>query len=64
MTGIWRFYLDEDRRWRWQRLTADRTVLSESRHAYAEYEGCLASARSEGYVFEPAQEKLARGRAR
>lgn len=58
MNNIWRFYVDQDRRWRWQRLSADRSLISESRAAYKEYENCLANAKEEGYVFHPSQDKL------
>lgn len=57
---IWRFYRDLDHRWRWQRLSAERLLISESGSGYAEYEGCLANAKEEGYVFLPSQDKLAR----
>lgn len=57
MNYIWRFYLDHDRRWRWQRLSADRVLIAESRTAYKEYESCLTSARNEGYAYQPSQEK-------
>ena len=60
MTYIWRFYMDQERRWRWQRLAADRSLVSESRTNFKEYETCLASARSEGYVFHPSQDKVGR----
>jgi hypothetical protein len=60
MTYIWRFYMDQERRWRWQRLAADRSLVSESRTNFKEYESCLASARAEGYVFHPSQEKVGR----
>jgi hypothetical protein len=59
MNYIWRFYVDQDRRWRWQRLTMDRVVVNESRTAYKEYEGCLVNAQNEGYVFHPSQAKIA-----
>ncbi|HET9403999.1 MAG TPA: hypothetical protein VFO57_05425 [Burkholderiales bacterium] len=58
MNNIWRFYVDQDRLWRWQRLAADRSLISESRAAYKEYESCLANAKIEGYVFHPSQDKL------
>ena len=63
MNIIWRFYLDPSRRWKWQRLSADRTVVAESTAAYKEYEGCLADARNHGHVFQPSQEKLIHGRS-
>ncbi|MBI3043784.1 MAG: DUF1508 domain-containing protein [Betaproteobacteria bacterium] len=64
MNYIWRFYMDQDRRWRWQRLSADRVLVAESRTAYKEYEGCLANAQVEGYVFHPSQPKLIQGQSR
>lgn len=64
MNSIWRFYVDQDRRWRWQRLATDRGVIAESRMAYKEYEKCLANAQEEGYVFHPSQAKLARANSR
>ena len=57
MNYIWRFYMDPDRRWRWQRLSADRSLISESQIGYTEYEHCVASAGNEGYVYRPSQEK-------
>jgi hypothetical protein len=64
MNHIWRFYMNQDRRWRWQRFSADRVLIAESRTAYKEYEGCLANAQDEGYVFHPSQAKVARARSR
>jgi len=58
MNAIWRFYVDQDRRWRWQRLASDRSVLSESAQAYKNYDGCMANAQSKGYVFHPSHAKL------
>jgi hypothetical protein len=63
MNIIWRFYRDPDHRWKWQRLTADRTVVAESSAAYKEYEGCLADAHANGHVFHPSHAKLAHGHA-
>lgn len=64
MNSIWRFYVDQDRRWRWQRLSADRSVVAESLAAYQEYEGCLANAKNEGYIFHPSQARLPKANAR
>jgi hypothetical protein len=61
---VWRFYMDPEHRWRWQRLSSDRSVLSESLAGYKEYAGCLANAKGEGYVFYPPQAKLLRANAR
>jgi hypothetical protein len=60
MQVTWRFFVGEDRRWRWQRLTTDRAVISESCLSYDDYECCIAAARSEGYIFEAAQANLVR----
>lgn len=60
MNLIWRFYTDQDQRWRWQHLAVDRTVIEESRTAYKVYEECLADARDKGYVFQPSQARLVR----
>jgi hypothetical protein len=57
---IWRFYTDADRRWRWQRRTADDAVLAESAAGYGDYDSCVAAAREAGYVFQASQEKLRR----
>ena len=64
MNIIWRFYVGEDQRWRWQRLSVSREVLAESPTAYSDYEGCLADARGQGYVFQPPQAGLIRSRPR
>ena len=63
MNFIWRFYIDQNQRWKWQRLSVDRTVLAESHTGYKEYEGCLANARDNGHVYQPSQAKLIRGRS-
>jgi hypothetical protein len=61
---IWRFYSDPTHAWRWQRISADRTVVSESQRSYKNYEGCLADARDKGYVFQAPQPKSNKGRLR
>ncbi len=63
MNIIWRFYMDPNQRWKWQRLSADRSVVSESASAFGEYDGCLADARENGHVFEPSQPRLVHGRS-
>ena len=55
MNLIWRFYRDQERQWRWQRLSVAQAVVAESTHAYKEYEGCVANAQGQGYVFQPPQ---------
>jgi hypothetical protein len=64
MNAIWRFYQDEDRRWRWQQLAVDRSVLAESSKGHAEYEKCMSDAEGKGYVHVPAQGKLVRRSSR
>ena len=56
---IWRFYTDDNHRWKWQQLSVSREVITESSSAYKEYEGCVADAKSKGYVFHPSQARLA-----
>ena len=59
MNLIWRFYTDDSQRWKWQQLSVGREVITESDTAYQEYEGCVADAKSKGYVFHPSQARLA-----
>ena len=54
---IWRFYMAKDRLWRWQRVTVGGSVVDESRAAYGDFDSCVASARSNGYLFEKSQPK-------
>jgi hypothetical protein len=55
MNVIWRFFVDETNNWKWQQLSADKTVVAESPTGFAEYEACLASAKSNGHVYLPSQ---------
>ena len=59
MNLIWRFYTDDNHCWKWQQLSVSREVITESHAAYGEYEGCVADAKSKGYVFHPSQARLA-----
>ena len=52
---IWRFYRGDDRQWRWQQLSVDRGVISDSPSAHPDYEHCLADARQQGYVYQVPQ---------
>ncbi len=63
MNLIWRFYLDQERQWRWQRLSVGLAVIAESPKAYKEYEGCVANAKDQGYVFLPPQTTRVQPRA-
>lgn len=60
MNIIWRFFVGEDSRWRWQQLSTDRIVISESRDSYEQYERCISAAKARGYLYEAAQHKLPR----
>lgn len=64
MNIIWRFYSDPAHAWRWQQISADRSVVSESPQAYKSYEGCLADAVEKGYVFLAPQARSTKGRSR
>jgi len=64
MNIIWRFYCAPARAWRWQQISADRTVVSESNRAYKNYEGCLADAVEKGYVVQAPQPRSNKGRLR
>ena len=52
---IWRFYQDENRKWRWQQMIAGQEVVNHSPSAHLDYGRCLADARKRGYVFEMSQ---------
>ena len=62
MNVIWRFYMDNGRRWNWQQIGAGQTIVAESAKSYSNYEACLANAIDQGYVYLPAQAKQAPGR--
>lgn len=57
MNKIWRFYLDDQREWRWQALSVGRDVISESTCAFKAYETCVANAQAEGYLYVPSKVK-------
>jgi hypothetical protein len=57
-TVVWRFFMGEDQRWRWQTLTPGRVVLSESDASYPAYDACITAARAEGYLFQDAQANM------
>ena len=58
MNLIWRFYTDDNQRWKWQQLSVNREVITESHAAYKEYDRCVADATDKGYVFQPSQARL------
>jgi hypothetical protein len=61
MNLVWRFYVDEKRRWKWQQLSVGHQVISESQSAYKAYEDCLEDAKQNGYVFQPSRARLMPG---
>jgi hypothetical protein len=52
---VWRFYIGNDRRWRWQTLTPGRSVVCESEKSCPAIEACISAAEARGYLFETAQ---------
>lgn len=60
MRFTWRFYVDADGGWRWQKLGADRDVVSQSSIAFDSYDDCVAAAAKSGYVFEATQQRSVR----
>ena len=52
---IWRFYVDPNHQWRWQRLSVQGEVISESARSYGNFDRCVSDAEESGYMFKPAQ---------
>jgi hypothetical protein len=52
---IWRFYMDEGHKWKWQHLSVQGEVISQSARSCKDYESCLANAKENGHVFEHSQ---------
>ena len=50
--------MDSKNRWRWQRLSILKDVISESMKSYNNYQECLDDAQGNGYVFYPSQGKI------
>ena len=61
---IWRFFLDESKKWRWQQVSVSRVVVPDSQQSFEAYEACVADAEAQGYVFVPSKTKAQRPRAR
>lgn len=55
VNAVWRFYVGQDQKWRWQCLTMHQVVISESQAAYEDYDGCVADAQAKGYVFQASE---------
>lgn len=60
MNVSWRFYIDQDRQWRWQQLSMNGVITRESQGAFKDYDACLADAQEKGYIFQPSQSKRMR----
>ena len=60
MRCTWRFFVDPDGGWRWQKVGDDRAIIAESPASFSSYESCMAAAKSTGYVFEEAQGRSVR----
>lgn len=60
MRFTWRFFVDPEGRWRWQKVGDDRVVVSESDTSFGSYDSCVAAAAGTGYVFEQAQGRVVR----
>jgi len=58
MSMIWRFYVDEQRQWRWQHLTVGSNVFCESSSGFSDHDACVVSATQHGYVHAPTQQAL------
>jgi hypothetical protein len=54
---VWRFYMDEGHKWKWQHLSMQGEVISQSARSYKDYESCLGNAKENGHVFEQSQAK-------
>ena len=52
---IWRFYADRNQQWRWQRLSVQGDVISQSARSYRDFDDCISDAEASGYMFRPAQ---------
>jgi hypothetical protein len=51
---MWRFYTEADH-WKWQRVSVHGIVMSQSAGSYKTYDGCVADAKDNGYVFQASQ---------
>jgi hypothetical protein len=52
---IWRFFTDASHHWKWQRLSVQGEIISQSNTSYNDFEECLSDASVSGYVFQPSQ---------
>src|SRR5437868_12183893 len=54
----WRFHRGIDDNWRWQKMSADHTVIAQSRTGFQTYEQCVSDAVAAGYRDPPAPRGL------
>jgi hypothetical protein len=55
--AIWRFFKDDNSKWKWQQLSVQGEVISESARSHKDYEDCLADAKENGHEFGASQAK-------
>ena len=53
MKTVWLFSKNPNHGWKWLHVTIHREVIEESPAYFEGYESCLASAKQNGYVFQP-----------
>ena len=51
----WHFYANDERMWRWERLSADKAVVESSAALYDDYDACIADAQKHGYRYSVAK---------
>ena len=54
----WRFHRGVDDKWRWQKMSADNTVIADSGSGFETYEQCVRDAAAAGYRDPPAPRGL------
>ena len=55
---VWRFYVDQNGAWRWQQLSIDQRVLSDSAGSHATFDDCVVDAEANGYTYTASQKKV------
>ena len=56
----WRFFIDTEKQWRWERISVAHGIMH-SPKTYGSYEECVNAAAAYGYVYLPSQEKRRAG---
>ena len=57
MSLIWRFYADDESRWRWERFR-NGALAGQSQESYDNYDEAIKAASAVGYVFQMAQPSI------